>query len=218
MSDFPGLETERLILRELILPDAPALLAIHGDAEAMRWFGTDPLTALAQAEKLVETFAGWRQMPNPGTRWGIERKSDRQLLGSCGLFKWNRSWKCCSVGYELAPSAWGAGYMREALGAALSWGFGQMELNRIEARIHPDNAASLKLLRGLGFVQEGRLREAGFWCGAYHDLLQFSLLQRECGALQIRPAETAPSREAPGAPRAQPATPRRAHPGPSSGG
>ena len=54
-----------------------------------------------------------------------------------------------------------------------------MQLHRIEAQIHPENAASLKLARGLGFVQEGRAREAGFWQGQHHDLLQFGLLRQD---------------------------------------
>lgn len=179
MSDFPALETQRLLLRELVAGDAPALFAIHGDAPSMRWYGVDPMVDVRQAQKLIETFAGWRKMPNPGVRWGIERKSDAMLIGSCGLFKWNRGWQTCTVGYELARSARGAGLMSEALSAALAWGFEQMMLNRIEAQIHPDNAASLKLAHGLGFVQEGRAREAGYWQGERHDLLQFSLLRKD---------------------------------------
>lgn len=165
MGDFPTLETDRLILREIVTSDAPVLFAIHGNVSAMRWFGTDPLTDLQQAEKLVETFTAWRQMPNPGTRWGIQRKLDNQLLGSCGLFKWNRGWKSCIVGYELAQSAWGAGFMLEALSAVLPWGFERMELNRVEAQVHPENAASIRLIRALGFVQEGHLREGGVLAG-----------------------------------------------------
>lgn len=71
MSDFPTLQTKRLQLREITVADAPALLAIHGDAQAMRWFGAEPLTELQQAERLADVFAGWRKLPNPGVRWGI---------------------------------------------------------------------------------------------------------------------------------------------------
>lgn len=46
----------------------PALLSIHGDPELMRWFGNDPLPDMAAAEALINTFHGWRQLPNPGTR------------------------------------------------------------------------------------------------------------------------------------------------------
>lgn len=179
MSDFPLLNTPRLRLREIVAGDAPALLAIHGDAEAMRWFGTDPLTDLGQAEQLVKTFAGLRQMANPGIRWGLERLSDGQLIGSCGFLRWNRAWKVCCLGYELAAPAWRQGFMREALSAALAWGFAQMALNRVEAQVHPENLASRRLLQGLGFAEEGLLREAGFWLGAPRDLVQYGLLQRE---------------------------------------
>jgi ribosomal-protein-alanine N-acetyltransferase len=176
---FPILETSRLVLREIVADDATALLSIHGDPQLMRWFGNDPLPDLAAAAALIATFSDWRQLPNPGTRWGLERKHTLGLIGTCGLFAWNRQWRKCVVGYELATTAQGQGYMREALTEALSWGFGAMDLNRIEAQVHPDNLASLRSLRQLHFVQEGRLREGGFWGGQHHDLLQLSLLRSD---------------------------------------
>lgn len=179
MNPFPLLATPRLNLREITVADAPGLLTIHGDVEAMRWFGSDPIADLAGAKKLIDTFAGWRIMPNPGIRWGIERKLDGELLGTCGLFKCNTGWSSCSIGYELAQSSWGLGYMSEALQAVLVWGFDNMALVRIEAQVHPRNTPSIQLLERLGFVREGLLREAGFWLGQRHDLLHFGLLQQE---------------------------------------
>ena len=70
MTTFPTLATQRLRLRELRATDAPALFAIHSDTANMRWFGADPMTDLAQAHALIDTFAQWRTQPNPGTRWG----------------------------------------------------------------------------------------------------------------------------------------------------
>lgn len=177
--DFPTLETERLRLREIVGTDAPAVFAIHGDAELMRFFGNDPLADLAGAEALINTFASWRQLPNPGIRWALEIKGSAGLIGTCGLFGWNRTWRKCIVGYELAKDAQGKGYMHEALDAALLWGFKEMGLNRVEAQVHPANVPSLKLLRRLRFVEEGRLRQCGYWAGQYHDLLQYSLLRED---------------------------------------
>jgi [ribosomal protein S5]-alanine N-acetyltransferase len=175
----PTLETPRLVLREIVPADAPTLLFIHGNPELMRWFGNDPLPDLASAEALINTFNGWRQLPNPGTRWALERKNIPGLIGTCGLFAWNRLWRKCVVGYELAGAAQGQGYMHEALTAALSWGFSAMGLNRVEAQVHPNNLRSLESLQRLHFVEEGRLREGGFWGGQYHDLLQYSLLKAD---------------------------------------
>jgi ribosomal-protein-alanine N-acetyltransferase len=179
MSDFPTIETQRLVLREIIHSDAPDLFAVHGDPDSMKWFGGDPIADEAAAVKLIDIFAGWRNMPNPGTRWGIQIKGQTNLLGTCGLFAWNRGWRKCTVGYELNPRARGYGYMHEALRACLSWGFENMQLNRVEAQVHPDNIASLRSVERLGFTREGLLLQLGFWGGQFHDMYQYSLLRQD---------------------------------------
>jgi ribosomal-protein-alanine N-acetyltransferase len=175
---FPTLATSRLTLRETSPDDAASLFAVHSDAEGMRWFGTDPMTKPAEADKLIQVFADWWRNRS-GVRWAIERSSDRAFLGTCGLFRWNRSWRSCVVGYELAPFARGNGYMQEALCAAIEYGFETMQLNRVEAQIHPQNEPSIRILERLGFLREGYQRQAGYWGGAYHDLSQFALLRAD---------------------------------------
>lgn len=69
--------------------------------------------------------------------------------------------------------------MKEALKTIITWGLRDVPLNRIEAQVHPDNTASLALLEALGFRQEGRQREAGYWAGRHHDLLQYALLNAQ---------------------------------------
>jgi [ribosomal protein S5]-alanine N-acetyltransferase len=54
-----------------------------------------------------------------------------------------------------------------------------MDLNRVEAQVHPNNLPSLKLLKGFHFIEEGRLRQGGYWAGQYHDMLQYSLLKTD---------------------------------------
>ncbi len=179
MSTFPTLKTPRLLLREIVADDAEALFAIHGDAERMKWYGNDPLPDRDAAATLVNKFASARELENPGTRWGIEIKGQPGLVGTCGFFLWNRGWRKCTLGYELARTAEGKGYMTEALRAVIAWGWSDMALNRIEAEVHPENSNSIALLERLGFVVEGRLRQVGFWSGNFHDMLQTALLHQE---------------------------------------
>lgn len=176
---FPTLHTPRLLLREIVDADAPTILRIHGDAQVMRWMGADPPRDLAAAQTQVKVWASWRAMANPGTRWGIQNKDTGHLIGTCGLFSWNRSWRKCNLGYELAPDSQGQGYMRETLRTVVPWGFEHMKLNRVEALIHPDNVPSIKLVEALGFAGEGRMRQLGYWGGQHHDMLQFALLAQD---------------------------------------
>jgi ribosomal-protein-alanine N-acetyltransferase len=179
MVDYPTLETSRLTLREILESDAESLLQIHGDGEHMRWFGSDPIRDLDGAANLVATFASWRKEPVSGARWAVELRDQPGLIGTCGLFRWNRNCRSCIVGYEIAAAHQGRGYVKEGLKAIITWGFREAQLNRIEAQVHPDNAPSLALLTKLGFLQEGHQREAGYWAGRHHDLLQYALLKTQ---------------------------------------
>ena len=69
--------------------------------------------------------------------------------------------------------------MDEALRTVIPWGFANMELNRIEAQVHPSNASSLRSVERLGFKREGLLRQVGYWGEQFHDMYQYSLLREE---------------------------------------
>ncbi len=177
MSDlFPTMVTMRLKLRPITLADVDALFHIHSDAETMQWYGVDALTQRSEGIRLAELFSGWFAA-GTGFRWGLERHEDGRLIGSCGLFRWNRSWRNCVTGYELARDCHGQGYMREALEVVLAYGFDEMQLHRIQAEAHGSNAASIGLAQRMGFAFEGIHREQGYWNGQFHDLHCFSLLE-----------------------------------------
>ena len=86
VESFPCLTTRRLRLREIVPTDAIALFAIHGDREAMRWFGNDPIASPVEAEQMVKVFAGLRKPPAMGIRWGLERDQDGKFSDSTFWF------------------------------------------------------------------------------------------------------------------------------------
>ncbi|RZI42279.1 N-acetyltransferase [Herbaspirillum sp. HC18] len=180
---FPLLRTSRLKLRQITRADAPALFAIHSDIDWMCWYGVDPVASLEQAEQLADLFAGW-STAGTGFRWALERREDKRLIGTCGLFRWNKSWRNCVIGYEIHRDWHGQGYMREALEAVLDYGFDMMALHRVQAETHPDNAASIGLATRLGFRFEGVHREQAYWNHRFHDLNCYSLLEPDWRALR----------------------------------
>ena len=180
--EFPTLDTPRLRLRELSHDDASAIAGIHADASHMRHWGADLIGDSESAHDFVALCRAHWKLTVPAVRWGLERRSDGVLLGTCGLFNWDQRWQKCTLGYELSAAVQRQGFMREAVRAVLAWGFARGQLQRVDALIHPDNAASLGLAAQLGFQIEGRLREVAFWNDSRHDMLQLGLLQREFSA------------------------------------
>lgn len=80
------------------------------------------------------------------------------------------------LGYWLVPKARGVGYGTDAIRLASRWALTETDFHRIVARVKPDNAASLALLRKCGFAEEGVLREWLWIDEERHDAIQFSLL------------------------------------------
>lgn len=173
---FPEIETERLILREILPEDAPALYRIFSNEEVTRYYDLVTYTDPRQAEELIDFFDESFELER-AIRWGITRKTDGALMGTCG-YVWLRTYRG-EIGYELHPDYWGHGYMQEALDAIVDFGFNEFGLNRVEALVMVENDRSARLLRGLGFQEEGVLRQHDFFKGAFHDMRLFALLAQD---------------------------------------
>ncbi len=161
----PVLRTARLVLRPLAESDAAALHAVFIDAEVMRYWWRGPHESLAETEEAVARNVG----QEPDMCWAITI-DDGSALGWVNLR--HKRANVAETGYLLSRACWGRGFGREALTAAIAYGFGQMGLRRIAADTDPDNFASIALLRSLGFVLEGHLR--GEWethIGVRHSLI-----------------------------------------------
>jgi ribosomal-protein-alanine N-acetyltransferase len=172
------LTTPRLRLRPLCLADATAVFALHADPEAMRHWSTppwdDPALAEAMIRRDLEGMAAGDHI-----RLALERGSDGRLVGLCSLFAFHLPCRRAETGYLLARDCWGQGLMHEALTALLDYGFGVLDLNRVEADIDPRNAASERTLRRLGFQLEGTLRERWIVAGQVSDTGLYGLLRRD---------------------------------------
>ncbi len=174
--NFPQLETKNLILRETKITDALDVFQVFADDEVTEYHDLETFTCLEEVQSLIERRAE-RFKNQQGIRWGIARKEDNIIIGSCGYSIKNRFQ--VEIGYELARDHWRKGIMTEALKAIIKWGFHELNFKRIEAMVMVENTASIKLLGSLGFVEEGLLREYGFWKRQFHDLKVFSLLRRD---------------------------------------
>ena len=175
---FPVLETQRLILREIVSADAEAIFTLRSDAEVTKFNGVPTYVRIEQAHELIESMVKC-YYDKRELRWGLTLKGDDRLIGMCGYNYWVRQDYRASIGYDLSRAFWGQGIMPEALRAIIEFGFERMALNRIEADASAENIASIRVLHKLGFQREGLQREQYFEYGEFHDLVLFSLLRSD---------------------------------------
>lgn len=90
------------------------------------------------------------------------------------------------MGYYIGAPYAGRGYMREAVAMALDHAFGPLRLHRVEANVQPGNAASLALVRRLGFAREGYSRRYLFIDGDWRDHERYAMLSEEWIALRAK--------------------------------
>jgi [ribosomal protein S5]-alanine N-acetyltransferase len=175
--DFPQLETQNLLLRQTTFSDTKAIFEFFSNPEVLKYHDVEAFTSFEQAERLINRW-NQRFYNQQGIRWGITRKDDDMIIGSCGYSQWNKEPSQAEIGYELSKEHWRKGIMTEALRAVIKFGLENFEFNRIEATVMLGNTASIKLLQKLGFVEEGILKDYGFWKGQFHDLKLFSLIKK----------------------------------------
>lgn len=167
----------RIRLRPIEAADARRLFDIWSNSEVMHFYDVAPLQSIDEAAKIVSGMLQL-QADGKGIRWAIVQTKTMHLIGTCGLAV-NHDFKSASIGFELDRCFWGRGLMREALNAAINHVYDQWNLNRIQATTDLDNHASAGLLRSIGFVEEGVMRQWGYWKNVFHDVRLFSLIRAD---------------------------------------
>ncbi|MGS0939176.1 ribosomal protein S5-alanine N-acetyltransferase [Pseudomonas luteola] len=91
--------------------------------------------------------------------FSIVDKRTEAIIGCCNFSNIIRgSFLACHLGYSIAESHQGKGFMFEAARTGIDYMFTQRRLHRIMANYIPHNERSARLLKRLGFEREGYAR------------------------------------------------------------
>jgi RimJ/RimL family protein N-acetyltransferase len=121
----------------------------------MPWAMQEPQSVEAKAQ-LLRAFRG-RFDVDEDFVYGLFTPDEREVLGGTGLHT-RIGPGALEIGYWVRASRVGRGYAREAAAALTLVAFRVCGVDRVEIRVEPDNAASLRIPRALGFAEEGTLR------------------------------------------------------------
>jgi [ribosomal protein S5]-alanine N-acetyltransferase len=147
------LETPRLILRCWARADEAALYEILRDPDVVRYIADGRPFSLEK----VRDFLRWAeqyQRENGFSRWKVLEKSSGAIVGSCGFARPHETPEI-ELGYLFAKKFWGRGYASESAGAAVRYGFENLNFREIIAMTDLEHAASQRVLEKLGFTKRG---------------------------------------------------------------
>jgi len=112
----------------------------------------------------------------------IETPNGWVPVGNCGFITPDWRIRKAEIGIFIGEKKyWNQGYGSEVLRLALKLGFEGMNLNRISLQVYTNNPRAIRAYEKVGFVHEGRLRQAHYDGGQYHDTLIMSVLRSEWG-------------------------------------
>jgi ribosomal-protein-alanine N-acetyltransferase len=168
------LETERLVLRPVDPADWCSLYPIMSDPVVMAHWDSSEIEDPEAVQHMIA--AQVRDMASGAAHyWAVERSQDQTFLGACDLSDIDWRHRRGEVGFVLAAEAWGHGYGLEAMRAVVAHAAG-LGLKRLWARSHAGNERSERLLKRLGFEEEGYLRGHIQRAGERRDCRIFGLL------------------------------------------
>src|SRR5207237_8163289 len=90
-------------------------------------------------------------------------------------------------------SYWNRGIGTEVTRMIVEHAFVDMNLNRVSLEVHAFNPRAIRAYEKAGFTREGVARQGKWANGAFHDIVQMSILRAECLAERdrdVRPARS----------------------------
>jgi len=151
------LTTDRLIIRELTLADAPFLLELLNEPDFIRNIADRQVRTLEQAERYMQDGPQSSYRQYGFGLWLVERQADGVALGLCGLLQ--RDYLTMpDLGYAMLARYSGQGYTKEAARAVLQFGHLQLGYQQLCGIVSPSNHASLHILQQLGMQPCGELQ------------------------------------------------------------
>jgi RimJ/RimL family protein N-acetyltransferase len=148
------METERLILRPLVLADAPFILRLLNEPSFIANINDKGVRTLDQARAYLQAgpMASFREHGHGLA--AVVLKATGLAIGISGLIR-RAGFQDIDLGYAFLPEHTGRGYALEAARAWLEYAFQVLGRHRVIALVSPGNEHSIHLLERCGFRCEG---------------------------------------------------------------
>lgn len=102
-----------------------------------------------------------------------------EIVGTAGFNSINWSNKTAQIGYWLGKDYQGNGIMTQVARGLTDYAFSHLKLHKVEIRVAEGNKKSRSIPERLGFINEGRVRQAEWLYDHYVDHMVYGVLMDE---------------------------------------
>jgi RimJ/RimL family protein N-acetyltransferase len=172
--------TPRLLLRHFTADDLEPFMAMHSDAEVVRYVPYPPLSRDEAIERLrsIATMTAIDD-ESPNLRLAVVLPDTGELIGDVSIWSSQRDRWQAEIGFVVNPGFHGQGYASEAAAELLRIGFEEAGLHRITANCDARNTPSSRVMERIGMRREAHFRQSSFEKGEWVDELEYGILADE---------------------------------------
>lgn len=167
-----------IYLRSLEMGDRDRLWAWFADREVVRYslsLWQFPFSQVETEEWLDRTIHDKKTLT-----LGIVERSSGILIGFAGIVGMRAISRTGEYFIFIGEKrCWSKGYGTETTQLIVNYGFAEFNLHRIALTVSDINVGGVTAYQRAGFVTEGRLRDAAYREGRYHDKIVMSILRTE---------------------------------------
>lgn len=172
---------DRVYLRPLSLEDTETYFHQLYDSQVRMLTGTKKAFTKEQIHSYIE---GKSHDPSSVLLLIALKESD-EIIGDIALQDIDTTNRSCNIRLAIDQNHQGKGFGSEALPLMLDYGFGVLNLHRIELEVYAYNDRAIHVYEKLGFQKEGVQRDYLFYNHKYHDCIKMSILEDEFRKLYV---------------------------------
>jgi len=178
MTEYPSIETERLVLNRFEKDDAFLLSKYISEPTIRDMLRKLPNSyGIDEAEKWINEH-GELFLNRKAIIFAIRLKEEKALTGSIGLHTFFQQ-HSCEIGYWIAKPYHNKGFATEALKHTVRFAIEELRIVRVFSRCFARNKNSISVLQKAGYTYEGCMRKGYFKSGKFEDINVYSILSEE---------------------------------------
>lgn len=153
------IETDRLLLRPILLSDAQSLYEIVSDKDVLNYLaGLPEYTGVEMAVDYISGKLEKKYKNKDFYDWAVVLKSENKMIGRISVYKQDDYRRMADLVWQLNANYRNKGYISEGVKAVINHLF-EIGFERIEAFADVENKASTKVMAKVGMQYEGTLRK-----------------------------------------------------------